>query len=306
MYPHKLLNNMKETNSTHLITAGYFGKLPQYTDFIKHNSGGPEILIIDDWIQQGLLSAKKQMKDTWKQIYRNAPSYFFIYPFTNTQNIIAGIIQSSTDKIRREYPFITFLLIPRFLVKSDEYPKLPLLLSEHYLIMQNLSKKNLSKLNEQITSMTTSTLDSEFEENIDDYLSVPQINFWRNTFNNSFHQEIFRNDLLELHNGLPLIKTTITSDESLIGFDLCVLTSLITGVANQKEIPAIFWTPAQNTCTILYLFAPGALQYSDLFSYDSDSVNQITHPADNIDLFNSQITLKELINELEKLKKINA
>ena len=47
---------MLKITDTNFITTGYFGKLPKFADFIKHNASGDEILLIDNWIQEGIRS----------------------------------------------------------------------------------------------------------------------------------------------------------------------------------------------------------------------------------------------------------
>ena len=92
------------------IVTGYFGKLPGFPDFIKYNSAGKEIIVIDTWLQEGLALAKLKIKNDWKSYYNSLNKMNFIFPFTGTDNITIGNISSSNDKSGRSYPFIMFSL----------------------------------------------------------------------------------------------------------------------------------------------------------------------------------------------------
>jgi type VI secretion system ImpM family protein len=95
-----------------------FGKLPAFGDFVRYNAAGKEIQSLDQWFQEGLLFAKTRLHPNWDLAYKRAPGYRFIFPFRNNQKSLAGLFQSSVDKIGRTYPFILALLIDNSFIPS--------------------------------------------------------------------------------------------------------------------------------------------------------------------------------------------
>jgi len=93
------------------FTSLCFGKLPAYGDFVRYNAAGKEIQALDQWFQEGLLFAKTRLHPNWELAYKKAAGYRFIFPLRNNQKSLAGLFESSVDKIGRSYPFILALLI---------------------------------------------------------------------------------------------------------------------------------------------------------------------------------------------------
>ena len=98
------INSISHNN----LSIGFLGKLPQFSDFIKLNASSKEILVLDNWIQEGLALAKLKYKNDWHNYYNNCPKIYFIYPFTDTENILLGVIFPAKDRSGRNYPFIMF------------------------------------------------------------------------------------------------------------------------------------------------------------------------------------------------------
>ncbi len=98
--------------NTKEILSGYFGKLPEFNDFVKFNSGLPEILFIDKWIQDGIANARLKLKSDWRRKYETLPPTNFYIPFPSSERAAAGIIYSSNDKSGREFPMVIFSVMP--------------------------------------------------------------------------------------------------------------------------------------------------------------------------------------------------
>jgi len=71
-----MLQETKTINNTN-VSTGFFGKLPGFTDFIKYNAAGKEILSIDNWLQEGLALVKLKYKNDWKNYYNNFSNRFY-------------------------------------------------------------------------------------------------------------------------------------------------------------------------------------------------------------------------------------
>jgi len=83
----------------------YFGKLPQQAEFIRKNADGPEIIKIDHWFEEALLSARSQAMVSWETLYANAPSLHFLISPLPARPLV-GIWRPSRDQIGRSFPFI--------------------------------------------------------------------------------------------------------------------------------------------------------------------------------------------------------
>ena len=139
------------------ITPGYFGKLPNFADFIKYNAAGEELLTFDKWIQEGILNSKSKFKDKWEEIYKNSPSYNFLYNYRGTISFLAGNLFPSKDKSSRDYPFLTTLKFDKAYIGDDQLFQVPLLLKSFSEKMLNLhdfaiTSGNAAELNDFVES----------------------------------------------------------------------------------------------------------------------------------------------------------
>lgn len=93
--------------------VGCFGKLPIYDEFIRYNVSARSVLELDEWIQQGFshhsrsMSTRPEKTDLHDYIY-----HFFFYGSGEQQSSIIGTMMGSRDKSGRQYPFVTFKLLP--------------------------------------------------------------------------------------------------------------------------------------------------------------------------------------------------
>lgn len=148
------------------ITPGYFGKLPNFSDFIKYNAAGEELLTFDKWIQEGMLNSKSKFKDNWEEIYKNSPSYNFLYNYQGTANFLAGNLFPSKDKSSRLYPFLTTLKFDKSFIAGDQLFQAP-------LVLKSFSEKMLKVYDFGVNSSNSNDLNnfvenSELEFNVFD------------------------------------------------------------------------------------------------------------------------------------------
>lgn len=99
-------------NITYFPTL-YFGKLPQYGDFVRFNAGGVEVRSFDQWIQEGMYFSQRWLDQEWDAAYNNFSTYnFLFYPEEGDQFMI-GILRSSRDSSQRKFPFIISLKLEK-------------------------------------------------------------------------------------------------------------------------------------------------------------------------------------------------
>lgn len=118
--------------ATSYFPAGAFGKLPHLGDFFKHNTGTREMLAFDQWLQQGILYAKSQLKQEWDAIFDAAPAYHFLFYADNPERFLLGIFQPSEDKTVRKYPFWVSLQIERNSLGTELLPLTPVLFTSFF------------------------------------------------------------------------------------------------------------------------------------------------------------------------------
>ena len=80
--------------STVCFSAGCYGKLPVFGDFIRYNASHQQMLLLDKWLQQGLHFGKIQLGSKWNSSYKNAPTYQFVFHPENTNQFLTGFFSA--------------------------------------------------------------------------------------------------------------------------------------------------------------------------------------------------------------------
>ena len=318
---------MLKVTDKNLVKTGYFGKLPKIADFVKYNASGDEILLIDNWIQDGIRLAKLKYKNNWKNYYNNTSPIYFIFPFTGTDRITIGIICPSNDKSGRNFPFLIFGNMKQDLIKDLQVHLLPLNFKGYFesiteMYNNNFFAEDLSELKIQTNNLSGSTISAKSTENIyDNYLSDTSVEklFKKplfNSVNNNVHtvDDLFKNRIRLLEHS-PAVKFNFDfqADNKLL--DTCFYIQLLLKIFERSNFfPAVFWNTIQNELISLSLFfqKPTPLNFLDLFYPDDESRNDTTlekmkeenRASDLSSIFKENFTinyshsLKEFINSL--------
>lgn len=86
-------------------TAGIYGKLPGYGDFIFRNLKASFINPWDEWLQHFVSASKEQIGDGWLDIYLTSPIWRFVLsPGVIDSKVHAGILLPSVDRVGRYFP----------------------------------------------------------------------------------------------------------------------------------------------------------------------------------------------------------
>jgi len=282
---------MLKVTDTNLVTTGYFGKLPKFADFVKYNASGDEILLIDNWIQEGIRSAELKYKNNWRNFYNNTSPIYFIFPFTGTDKITIGIIYPSNDKSGRNFPFLIFGNIKKDLTKDLQVHLLPLNFKGYFesiteLYNNNYFTEDLSEMKLQTNNLSDSTISAKSTENIyDNYLSDTSVEkLYQKTLINSVDNNVHTvNDLfqnrIKIIEHSPAVKFNFDyqADNKLL--DTCFYIQLLLKIFNRSNFfPAIFWNTVEEELINLSLFfqKPTSLNFLDLFNTDDKSGNDTT------------------------------
>ena len=93
------------------LSPGCHGKLPIHGDFIDHRAGDPEIDALDQWLQAGILAARKAAGAGFDAAWDATPPARFLYRSPRTRRVFAGVLVASVDKAGRRFPFLVFARI---------------------------------------------------------------------------------------------------------------------------------------------------------------------------------------------------
>jgi len=302
-------------------SIGYFGKLPGFNDFVKFNAGGEELLVLDKWLQDGILSAKMKLKSEWVNYYKNSEQFFFFYPFTGTSRTLAGLLIPGFDKSGREFPFIVFFYLGKDQLNNVPLHLIPMILFDilnkfKITVIDISSISDLSIINERLNKISYNINNFNNKNNIyRNYISnTSQAAFWNRVlegYDDSakllFLKNLYISLMTHKEKVEPVIISFISNDDHYIN-DLSFFIHLtFTFHKNPYLLPAIFWTGSENKNHLVYLFTnkPIPNNYVDLIckqeeqnnfinrTENDQNINSITGSFKN--LLNKNITLKEFL-----------
>ena len=261
---------------------GYFGKLPVFNDFIKYNAGNNEILVLDKWLQEGIILARQKLKSDWKPVYKNSFPLKFFFPFTGTNKLVSGVIFPSNDKSGRDFPFIMFCIYGNYIVDDVPFYLIPLQFNNEFnsfeLIFNEVNANtSLESLNEQINRVSSPFTEETFVEKYRTFIGgLTQEDFWEKIFdfneekkycliNNLFHPDI--------KNSSVALRFDFFSKSGDNVFDICFLLNMLALSKKDFFLPAIFWTKDTENNNSLYIFPlkPNPLNYLDIISSAENS-----------------------------------
>ena len=310
---------MKELENPNL-ECGYFGKLPEFMDFIKYNSGNNEILAFDKWVQDGLRLSKQEPKKEREKFYLKSFPFKFFYPFTGTDKLISGIIFPSHDKSGRNFPFIMFANFNKRNFSSIPFYLFPLILNDHLNLFESIFSDNAvissqNKLNEKINRIHTYLDLKQAEDRYNIFLDISlQGDFWQRIYGDRGLDRkyyLIKNILKpDINFGTLILKLNFTSDDQNNALDICFLLELTALSKSGIFFPALFWTKDIKNNVLLYLFPskPTPINYLDIIYSDSNSdmilkadekTESVDNPSKIISLLdNKDMRLIELIKIL--------
>lgn len=171
--------------------AFFYGKLPNFSDFVRHNASGSEVRALDRWLQEGLYAAAHHFGRNWNEAYERTSAYHFIFsPEDTGGGVLVGILQPSRDRSERKYPFCVALKEEKRTFDEKAMPLIPLVFELFFkesreIIQLGMEGFPLSNLAERIDD-----LGSSVETNVEaghrsfrEYLAeTTQERFWSGLF----------------------------------------------------------------------------------------------------------------------------
>jgi type VI secretion system protein ImpM len=116
----------------HSSSIVYFGKLPNFGDFVRYNAGGSEIYAFEKWIQEGIYYSQKIIGQDWNSAFQESPPYHFVFYPEEAGHILVGMFIPSRDKSGRRYPFVLSFKLDRRSQPDDTVHLLPLRFAPYF------------------------------------------------------------------------------------------------------------------------------------------------------------------------------
>ena len=106
-------------NHERSLIPGWYGKIPSLGDFTSRRLPTSFINSWDLWLQHAMATSREQLGERWLDLYLTGPIWrFTLMPQVCDDNMWAGILMPSVDKVGRYFP-LTFTIqiepIPRMM-----------------------------------------------------------------------------------------------------------------------------------------------------------------------------------------------
>lgn len=94
-------------------TPGFYGKLVSTGDFVRRAFPAEVYECWDPWLQQGLLSSRAALAETWLDAYLSAPIWrFALSPGIAGDRLWIGAMMPSVDRVGRYFPITVVAAAP--------------------------------------------------------------------------------------------------------------------------------------------------------------------------------------------------
>lgn len=279
------------------ISFGFFGKLPQYPDFIKYKASSEEFVLFDEWLQKGIAAAKLKFGNSWKDIYNKSTYFDFIFPVKKNNKILLGVLNSSSDKSGRQFPFVIFSILADQLFTSANSGTLPLVLNSFYYRAKQLfinagKLEDLNQINSEFNKAEAKLNPSLAAENIfNEYLDTTSVfDFLNRTDIKSSVNNI------DNHTEKKSFTINFNTDDENYNFDTGFIIHLLSLVHKKTEIvPYMFktMTPECKVNLSINFNEPEQDEYAKIISNEIAAGNVFDSLLNTND---TQVSLKKFLN----------
>lgn len=90
---------------TESLVNGYYGKVPTHGDFVSRGLPACFVAPWDAWLQEAVLTSRRQLGGNWLDCYLTSPIYRFVLaPGICGEHGWQGVLMPSVDRVGRYYP----------------------------------------------------------------------------------------------------------------------------------------------------------------------------------------------------------
>ncbi|MCI0513222.1 type VI secretion system-associated protein TagF [candidate division KSB1 bacterium] len=277
------------------ISSFFFGKVPAFADFIRHNASKNEVFAFDQWLQQGIHSAKTQLNTQWNPVFDHSDGYHFHY-YVNARQSIMGLWHPSRDSAGRRFPFVIAAIINRTDTTQDTGGLAPLLFTHFFQAAQELFQNAFQGM--ELTQIVShiAHLDTRIPPDTNS-VSTSYQNFLLKTTTESFIHDLWgsyhdsgkylvlknlleillplrRQDASQLTLGLKFpLGRKVEFLNNYVSFWLDLTTQIL---AHPISTPYYFWRwpkPDEPAALFLFFRIPPAKNFIDLLRLDAGNDN---------------------------------
>ena len=97
------------------------GKLPSHGDFLWSGNRVAIRMLLEEWLQMGMLQGRSQYGDGWGDQLAHAPIWNMLLPsrVVGEEKIVVGCLAPSVDRVGRRYPFFVGYAFPESVVLTS-------------------------------------------------------------------------------------------------------------------------------------------------------------------------------------------
>ena len=288
------------------VRTGFFGKIPTMPDFVRHQAGSPEIMLLDQWIHEGIAYLARRFPLDWKGRLEGFAQICCYIGCEGSSPALCGVIRASHDKSGRQYPFISFATCSN----AQGMKLLPYIsyhFAEFYVQAGKLKgldgrdldiESQMQRCNALIRSIPKFAEENSERQRAASWAGKTGAEFWSVILPGAsiitrlnFARDVLQTLKMAANRGperiawgirLPLPEGAASA--AIVSFWM----SLFVGVlGNQKWRPYVFWNPHNKTAASLtvYFRSPNASSFAQLISPESDEggvVDVVRRPLENL------------------------
>jgi type VI secretion system protein ImpM len=302
------------------VRTGYMGKIPARPDFVRHQAGSPEIMMLDQWIHEGIAYLARRFPLDWKERLDGFAQICFYIGYEGSNPTLCGVIRASHDKSGRLHPFIDIAtcsnaqgmkLLPYITYRFAEFYA-----QAGKLMGQDGHDLDIEKLTQRSNTLTLTIpkfveADSE-RQRIASWAGKSGAEFWSAVLpgTSSITRLHFARDLLQtlkmaasrgperISWGVRLPIPKGAASDAIVSFWMSLFVGML---GNHTWRPYLFWNPQSKASASLtvYFRSPNASSFAQLISPESDEggvVDVLRRPLENLPAISSAhlISLAEI------------
>lgn len=288
------------------VRTGFMGKIPARQDFVRHQASAADIMLLDQWIHEGIAYLARRFPADWKE---RLDGFSRIYAYIGGEGSIptlCGVIRASHDKSGRQHPFIDFATCSNTQVMQS-LPYISMRFAAYFALGGNLNDPDgtdldidrLAQQSNELGRLIPKFVELTFvQQRAESWAGKNSAEFWESILpgTSSSTRLNFARDVLQTLKmaatrgperitwGIRLPIPGGEASTAIVSFWL----SLIVGVlGNQKWRPHVFWNPQNRgvSSLTLYFRSPNASSFAQLISPEVDEggvVDVVRRPLENL------------------------
>lgn len=301
------------------VRTGFMGKIPARPDFVRHQASAADIMLLDQWIHEGIAYLARRFPTDWKE---RLDSFSRIYTYIGGEGstpTLCGVIRASHDRSGRQHPFIDFATCSN----AQLVPSLPYVsmrFSEFFVQSGNLHDQDgtdldidrLAQQSNELGRLIPKFAEATFvQQRAESWAGKSSAEFWQSILPGAstatrlnFARDVLQTLKMAASRGPERITWGIRlpipggdASTAIVSFWLSLLVGVL---GNQKWRPHVFWNPQNKGASSLTLYfrSPNASSFAQLISPEVDEggvVDVVRRPLENL----PEITSARLISLAE-------